>query len=137
MSVLYRLAHRIAALFRKDALDREFDEEARGHLEFAIDDYMQQGLTRADAERMARAKFGLMATSREANRDARSLGWLEAIVFDLRQSVRSLWSARGYAAVAIAMLTVALALSTSVFAVMDAMLFRGFPLVERNDRLVF
>jgi predicted permease len=137
MSALYRLARRIVALFRRDQLDREFDEEARAHIEFAIDDYMQQGLSRVEAERTARAKFGLIAASRDAHRDARSLAWLEAIVFDLYQAVRSLWSDRTYASVAIAMLTVALALSTSVFAVMDAMLFRGFPLVQRNDRLVF
>jgi hypothetical protein len=137
MSALLRLARRIAALFRKDALDREFDDEARAHIEFAVDDYMRQGVSRADAERWARAKFGLVAASRDAHRDARSLGWLEAIVFDLNQAARSLWSDGAYAGVTIAMLTVALALTTTVFAVMDAMLFRGFPLVERNDSLVF
>jgi predicted permease len=137
MSALYRLVHRIAALFRSDELDRQFDEEARAHIEFAVDDYIRQGLGRAEAERLARAKFGLVGASRDAHRDARSLEWLRAIVFDAQQAARSLSRDRDYAAIAIAMLTVALSLSTSVFAVMDAMLFRGFPLVQRNDRLVF
>ena len=137
MSGFNRLVHRVAALFRRDQLDREFDEEARAHIEFAIDDYMAQGASRGAAERLARAKFGLVATSREAHRDARSLRSLEAVAFDLQQAVRSLWSDRAYAAITVALLTVALSLSTTVFAVMDTMLFRGFPLVERNESLVF
>ena len=132
MSALLRLARRIAALFRSDALDREFDEEARAHIEFAIDDYLRQGMTRAEAERLARSKFGLVGASRDAHRDARSLAWLESLAFDLRQAVRSLWADRVYAVTTIAMLTVALALNATVFAVMDAMLFRGFPLVKRQ-----
>ena len=35
------------------------------------------------------------------------------------------------------MLALAIGLNVTVFTVMDAMLFRGFPLVKRNDRLVY
>jgi predicted permease len=137
MSALLRLARRIAALFRRAALDREFDEEARAHIEFAIDDFGRQGMDRAEAERVARARFGLVAASRDAHRDARSLAWASTLAFDLHQAARSLWADRAYAATTVVMLTVALALSTTVFAVADAMLFRGFPLVAHNDSLVF
>ncbi len=137
MSALKRGWQRLRALVHKDALDDEFDAEARLHLEFAIDDYLQQGMSRPEAERLARAKFGLIASAKEAHRDARGLAALDALVFDIRQAVRSLRQDRGFSITTVVTLTVALALNATVFVVMDATLFRGFPLVQRNDSLVF
>jgi putative ABC transport system permease protein len=137
MSALRRLWQRLRALVSKDALDAEFDEEARIHLELAVDDYLQQGLSRAAAERLARAKFGLAASAKDAHRDARGLAAVDALLFDLRQAVRSLRRDRAFSITMVVTLTVALALNATVFVVMDATLFRGFPLVEHNERLVF
>jgi putative ABC transport system permease protein len=61
---------------------------------------------------------------------------LEAIVYDLRFVWRGLRRDRAFTLTAIATLTLAIALNVAVFAVMDTMLFRGFPLVQRSDRLV-
>jgi len=137
MSALRRLVQRLRSLFRSDALDRDFDEEVRSHIEFAIDDFMQQGLSEADATRLARARFGLVEASRDAHRQSRSLMWVETIAFDSRQAWRSLWSAKAFSLTVIATMTVAVALNTSVFVVMDAVLFRGFPLVKDHDRVLF
>jgi predicted permease len=137
MSALRRMWHRLRAFVSRHALDDEFDEEARSHLAFAIDDHVQQGLSRSAAERLARAKFGLLASAKDAHRDARGLAALDGLLFDVQQAVRSLRRDRGFSITTIVTLTVALALNATVFVVMDAMLFRGFPLVERNEGLVF
>src|SRR5579872_5484321 len=62
---------------------------------------------------------------------------LEAIVYDLRFAWRGLLRDRAFTLTAIATLTLAIALNVTVFAVMDAMLFRGVPLAPRSDRLVY
>jgi len=62
---------------------------------------------------------------------------IESLVYDLRFAVRALRRDRGFTAGAIAMLVLAIGLNVTVYTVMDAMLFRGFPLVQRNDRLVY
>jgi putative ABC transport system permease protein len=62
---------------------------------------------------------------------------LEAIVYDLRFAWRGLRRDRAFTLTAIAMLTLAIALNVTVFAVMDTMLFRGLPLAQRPDRLVY
>src|SRR5580704_15542595 len=62
---------------------------------------------------------------------------LEAIVYDLRFAWRGLRRDRAFTLTAIATLTLAIALNVTVFAVMDAMLFRGLPLARRSDRLVY
>jgi putative ABC transport system permease protein len=63
--------------------------------------------------------------------------WLEDLAWDARYACRVLLRRdRAFAAAAIAMLALAIGLNVIVFTVVDAMLFRGFPLVKRNDQLV-
>ncbi|MCC7327798.1 MAG: ABC transporter permease [Burkholderiales bacterium] len=137
MSALRAAWARLTALFRRDALDRDFDEEAQAHIALAVDDYLASGISRTEAERLARLRFGSVAASKDAHRDARGLPWLEGWLLDLRLSVRGLLRDWTFTAPAVAMLALALALNATVFTVMDAMLHRGFPHVQRNDRLVY
>jgi len=99
---------RVLAIVRRDAIDRDFGDEAQAHIDLAVDDCIRQGVPR-----------------------------VEAIAFDLRLALRGLRRDWTYALASVAMLTLALALSATVFTVMDAMLFRGVPQVQRNDRLLF
>ncbi len=62
---------------------------------------------------------------------------LEAVVYDLRFAWRGLRRDRAFTLTAIAMLTLAIALNVTVFAIMDTMLFRGLPLARQPDRLVY
>jgi putative ABC transport system permease protein len=62
---------------------------------------------------------------------------LEAMVYDLRLVWRGLRRDRAFTLTATATLALAIALNVTVFAVMDTMLFRGLPLAERPDRLVY
>ena len=65
------------------------------------------------------------------------LPWLDGLFYDLRFALRRLRRDRAFTLAAIAMLALAIGLNVTVFTVMDAMLFRGYPLVKRNDRLVY
>src|SRR5262245_20089688 len=59
------------------------------------------------------------------------------LLHDLRFAVRALCRDRGFTVAALAMLTLAVALNASVFTIMDAMLFRGYPLVKGTERLLY
>src|SRR5436305_1485216 len=74
---------------------------------------------------------------KDADRGSRGLPWLGAVFYDLRFAVRGLRRDRAFTLATIAMLALAIGLNATVFTVMDAMLFRGYPLVQRNDRLVY
>lgn len=137
MRMIFRAWHRLLAVFKKSALDAEFDDEAESHITLATEDYVQRGRPLAEAQRLARLKFGSPAAAKDAHRDSRGLAWIDGYLFDLRFSLRTLRRNRLYTVAAIAMLTMALSLNVTVFAVMDAMLFRGFPLVSRNDHLAY
>ncbi len=65
------------------------------------------------------------------------LTWLEGLSYDLRFALLGLRRDRAFTLAAIATLALAIGLNVTVFTVMNTMLFRGFPLVKRNDRLVY
>ena len=90
MSALKRAWARLLSIFKTAGLDREFDDEARSHLALAAEDYVQRGVPLAEAQRLARVKFGAIAASKDAHRDSRGLPWLEGLFYDLRFALRGL-----------------------------------------------
>jgi putative ABC transport system permease protein len=74
---------------------------------------------------------------RRATFRARLAAAIEETWLDARAALRSLGRDSGFAFAAIVTLTAALALNVAVFAVMDSVLNRGFPLVEDNERLLY
>jgi predicted permease len=65
------------------------------------------------------------------------LAWLDGLFYDLRYAVRGLARDCAFTLTSIAMLALVLGLNVAVFSVTDTMLFRGFPLVENNSRLIY
>jgi len=137
MSALRRACARLLSLFRREALDHDFDEEAQLHLDLAVEDYVRRGTPEAEARRLARIKFGAIEATKDAHRDARGFPWLEGLFYDLRFALRGLRRDWAFSLAAITILALAIGLNVTVFTVMDAMLFRGYPIVKRNDRLVY
>ncbi len=80
---------------------------------------------------------GSIEAARDPNRDARWFAGLDGFIYDLRFTLRGLRRDRTFTLAAIAMLTLAIGLNTTVFTIVDAMLFRGFPLVKRSARVLF
>lgn len=132
-----RTWRRLRALFRREQLDRELDDEIRSHIELATDDYMARGMSETEARRQARMKFGAIEASKDAHRDSRGIVWLESLLYDLRFALRALIRERAFAATAVLMLGLALSLNVTAFRVLDTMVFRSYPLVKENHRLLY
>lgn len=75
--------------------------------------------------------------ARRAGFRARLTAALEQAWLDTRAALRSLARAPGFALAAVVTLTTALALNVAVFAVMDSVLNRGFPLVADDGELLY
>jgi putative ABC transport system permease protein len=60
-----------------------------------------------------------------------------SVLSDVRLSFRTLARNPGFASVAVATLAVGIGVNATVFTVTNAVLFKGFPLVEHSDRLVY
>jgi hypothetical protein len=69
---------------------------------------------------------------RERAHDAWGWRWLDDGLWDIRYAVRQFPQNPGFTAVAVAMLALGIAVNATVFTVTNAVLVKGFPLVERS-----
>ena len=101
-----RFILRLINVIRPAAADDELAREISAHLALLEDEYRQRGLGRDEARLAARRVMGSVAHAKDLHRDARSFGWLEDAISDMKHSVRGLRRAPGFTAVAV--LTLAL-----------------------------
>ena len=135
-SRLRQLLHRLRSFFRRAEHDREFDTEMSSHLELAIEENLQRGFSPAEARRQALVRFGGAQQAKENHREARSLPLLETLLQDFRFALRMLRRSPGFALLAIFCLTLGIGANAAVFSWMEGLLFRPYPMVANQERLV-
>ncbi len=132
---LRRVLRRVIALFHKDRLDRELDDEVQAHLELAERDALARGLSASEARAAARRAFGGVEQMKEVHRDDRSARWLDNIVKDARGGITSLTRDPGFTVIAVSVLALGIGANTAMFSLVDGVLFKPLPFPE-PDRIV-
>lgn len=137
MKTLRAVLARLSGLFNRDSRDRDLSEELASHVALHMDDNLRSGMTPEEARRAARIRLGGVESVKETVREQRGFPVIDSFLRDVRYSLRGLRRDRAFTLTAIVTLALAIGLNVTVFAVMDTMLFRGYPLVQGNDRLVY
>src|SRR5712692_9752805 len=88
MSLLRSLSDRLRALFRKEQVSQELDEELNGFLEMAAEEKMKLGMGRKDALRAVRLEQGTLEVTKEVVRSASWESFVETCWQDLRFGAR-------------------------------------------------
>jgi macrolide transport system ATP-binding/permease protein len=130
------LIRRLAAPLRRRRLEGDLDEELRSHLEMAIELNVRKGLSAEDARREALRSFGGVEQTKELYRDQRGLPMVESIFQDLRFGLRMLRRSPGFSILAILCLTLGIGANTAVFSWVEGILFRPYPAVIHQERLL-
>lgn len=121
------LLARLRGLLHHDAIAEEIREELHFHMDMRTKEYERRGLTPDDARRQALQRVGNLALHQDRGYDVRGGGVMETILQDIRYSVRLLLKQRGFTAVAIVTLALAIGAVTAVVSVIDATMLRPLP----------
>jgi putative ABC transport system permease protein len=134
--LLRTFIHRVGSFFRRRELDDDMNAEMHSHLQMAVDLNVRKGMARDEARRQAIIGFGGVENIKETYRDQRGLPLLETTLQDIRFGFRMLRRSPGFSLLAILCLTVAIGANAAVFSWIEGILFRPFPAVAHQERMV-
>ena len=129
------LGARLRGFLRPAVGARELDEELAIHLDMATEDKMRQGLSEAEARRLARVELGNVTLLRETGAELRGLPWITTSWLDMKLGLRMLRKSWGLTLVAGFAMTVVIALAAVVFDVVATFTTTDLPL-EDGERIV-
>src|ERR1051325_3992334 len=123
--MLNDLLYRLRALFRRNQMEHELDEELRDHLERETEKYIQAGMPRHEAERKARLAFGGVEQTKESSRDARGTMLVETTLQDLRYALRGLVAKPGFTTGVVLTIGLGIGANAAMFGIVDRLLYRS------------
>lgn len=118
---------RLRALFRRDAMEADLDEELRFHIEHEIEKSRRAGMSAEEAKRRVRQVFGGQEQVKEDCREARGTSLLETTLQDVRYSLRAMRNNPGFFAIAALTLALGIGASTAVFSLVNTILLKPLP----------
>ncbi len=124
MDQIRTLLNRCASFFRRKRLDEDLNDELRSHIELAVEENLQRGMSEEEARTAALRAFGGVTQTRENYREQRGLPFLEILWSDLRYALRQLWKAPGFTLTTVLTLAIGIGMNTAVFSMMDAVVLR-------------
>ena len=127
MRVIRVFAVRLRNLVRPRRVDDDTREELRAHYDHQIAANIAAGLSPEDARRAATLEIGHVEPLVTASREARGLGWIDALSADFRVGIRGLLRRPGFTVTALAALALGIGANTSVFTVVRHVLIAPLP----------
>ena len=130
-----KLSRRITAFFRRDDETRALRDEMALHVELRARKMRLSGVAPNDAGFAARRQFGNAAVYQD--QISAIWGWTmwERFMQDLRQGIRMLVKAPGFAAITVLTLALGLGINTAIFSAVNAVMLRPLP-YPQPDRIV-
>ena len=105
----------------------ELSQSIREHLEEKIADRMDDGMTRAEAERAARHEFGNVALIEERSREVWQWPTFESICADLGYAARKLRKSPAFTLTCLFTLGIGIGANTAVFSTINTILIHPLP----------
>lgn len=132
----YKLPLRLRSLFRKGKAELDLSDELQFHLQNQIDEFVAQGMNPQEARRAALQSLGGVEQVKEECREMRGANLIENFLQDVRFGFRMLRRSPGFTVLTVLCLTLGIGANAAVFSWIEGILFRPYPLVSHQERLV-
>jgi putative ABC transport system permease protein len=133
--MLSDLRYRLRALFRRNAVESELDDELRFHLERQKGKYTEIGMSPDEAARRARIDFGTTDAIKDQCRDAWGIRALDEMNRNVRYAGRTLSKRPGFTTVAVLTLGLGIGANGAVFSALNAVVLRPLPFPDAHQLL--
>jgi putative ABC transport system permease protein len=132
MNLLGNLGAGLRRLFRKQAVEREMDEELGAYLDAAGKEDRRAGLNATDAARWARVRMGSVEGVKEGIRTSTWESAIESLWRDVTHGFRVLLRRPGFTAMAILTLGLGIGANSAIFSFIDAWIIQPLPYPQPN-----
>ncbi len=123
--------------WRRKQHDADLDAEIAFDIAREVEEKVQAGLPREQAERLSRREFGNVLSLKEGVRETWSWASWERLAQDLRYGWRTLRKNPLFTAMAVLSLALGIGANTAIYSLMDAILLRPLPAPHPEQLVIF
>src|SRR5262245_35510198 len=116
--------------------ERDLEAEIRHHIETEERQRIERGELADDARANAKRDFGNVDLIKEVTRDVWGMAWIERFFADIRYAIRLSGRNKGFALTVLLVLTLGIGATTTVYALLNALVLRDLP-VPAPEELVW
>jgi macrolide transport system ATP-binding/permease protein len=125
------------SFWRRRQREADLDAEIAFDIALEVEENVQSGLSREQAERLSRRDFGNVLSLKEGIRDRWSWTSWERLAQDLRYGWRTLRKNPLFTAMAVLSLALGVGANTAIYSFMDAILLRSLPVPHPEQLVIF